>query len=165
MTVERRVEEQRRRRTEEAKATLDTWLRGCLERGKYELWARCNDRMAKPEPVPASAVCTLKFDYEERIAFGDALPRLYDLQIRLPPAAPVKRWRKRPPANVLKPAALAVAATYQPNDPPTQPQWWKALKAQLGEEVTVTRKVALDALRDWAPHLKRRRGQKPNRRN
>jgi hypothetical protein len=154
--------ELRRGRYEEAKATLDIWLRGCLERGEYELWARRNDRLAKSEPVTPSAVCALEFDYEQRTAVGDGLPPLYDLQIRLPPVAPIKRWRKPPPTDKLEAAALAVAKTYQPDDPPIQAQWWKALKAHLPE---VTRKAALNALRDWAPHLLRRRGQKPNRRS
>ncbi len=160
MTVERRVEEQRRRRTEEAKATLDAWLRECLEHGKCELWARRSDRLAKSEPVPASAVCKLKFDYEERIAFGDGLPPLYDLQIRLPPAASVKRWRKPPPPKELKATALKVAKTYQSDNPPTQAEWWKAMKGPLPE---VSRDVAISALRNWAPHLLRKPGQKPNR--
>ncbi len=77
------------------------------------------------------------------------------------PAAPVKRWRKRPPREKLKAAALAVAKTYQPNDPPTQPEWWEALKEYLPE---VSRDVAIEAQREWAPHLLRKRGQKKRNR-
>lgn len=146
-----------------AKAALDTRVRGCLEHDGHELWARRNDRMAKLEPVPVSAIGALEFDYEQRTAIGDGLPPLYDLQIRLSPAAPVKRWRKPPSTDVLKTAALAVAEAYQPDDPPTAATWKQALEARLGEQVTHA--VARDALRDWAPHLRRQRGQKPNRRS
>ena len=66
-----------------------------------------------------------------------------------PAAAPVKRWRKPPPADKLKPAALAVAKTYHPNNPPNAAAWKEALEAHLGEKVT--REVARNALRDWAP--------------
>jgi hypothetical protein len=76
---------------------------------------------------------------------------------------PAQRWQKPPPRDVLEAAALAVAKTYQPDDPPTQAEWWKALNAQLGADVT--RKVALRALVDWAPQWQRQRGQKRNRRS
>jgi hypothetical protein len=76
---------------------------------------------------------------------------------------PIQRWQKPPPRDALEAAALAVAETYQPDDPPTQAGWWEALNAELGERVT--RKVALRALADWAPQLQRQRGQKRNRRS
>ena len=42
----------------------------------------------------------------------------------------VKRWRKRLLADTLKPAALKVAATYQPNDDlPTFPEWKERIEA------------------------------------
>jgi hypothetical protein len=78
------------------------------------------------------------------------------------PAVPVKRWRKLPTAGAIKAAALAAAKTFQSNDPPTESDWKKALEAKLGEEVTI--RLARKALSDWAPHLKRRRGQIRNRR-
>jgi hypothetical protein len=73
------------------------------------------------------------------------------------PAASVKRWRKRPPRDDIKAAALAVAKTYQPDNKPTQPEWWEAFSAQFPEPVA--RSVALDALDKYAKHLKRRPGQ------
>jgi hypothetical protein len=151
------VEEGRRLRFKKAKATLDTWLCGCLRRREYVLWARRNDRMAELKAVPVSAVCTLKFNYEQQTAVGDGLPPLYDLHIRMP----VKRWCEPPSADVLKSAALAVAKRYEPADPPTEAEWKEALEAKLGGPVTY--KVARETLHKWASHLRRQRGQKPNR--
>ena len=75
---------------------------------------------------------------------------------------PVQRWRKPPPDAALKLAALAVADTYQPDDPPTADEWAEALNKELGKPVT--RKIARGALTRWAPQLQRQRGQKRNRR-
>jgi hypothetical protein len=119
--------------------------------------------MAKLKLVPASAIGVLRFNYLEGTARGAGLPPLYDLHIQMPPAAPVKRWRTPPPIDVLKPAALAVAKACQPADPPTAAEWKSALEAQLGKTVTV--RTASKAMLDFAPHLKRQRGQKPNRRS
>ena len=158
------VDEERRRADRDKKqAAIDALLRRCLERGEGELWARPGSAIANPTRIPISAVGALEFDYERRTAVGDGPPPLYDLHIRLPAAAPVKRWRKRLAADDIKGAALAIAKTYHPGDPPTADNWWKALKALLGE--TVTRKTARNALRDWAPHLQRKPGQKRNRRS
>jgi hypothetical protein len=92
---------------------------------------------------------------------------ILDIEVALPPAGaahpPVKRWRKPPSPAAIKTAARAVAKTYQPDDPPTQAEWWTRLNAELGEPVT--RKVAFGALTNWAPQLQRRPGQKPNRRS
>jgi hypothetical protein len=77
------------------------------------------------------------------------------------PSPPAQRWRKRPPVDVLRAAAIEAAKTFQPADPPTQPEWWAALNGELG--APVTRKIALDVLNKWAPHLKRQPGQKRNR--
>jgi hypothetical protein len=141
----------------EARAALVTWLADSSGRGEIELWARPGSRIEDSRLIPPSAVRALQFNYEGRTAVGSGLPNLYDVRVRLPPAVPVKRWRKPPPAVDIKAAALAVAKTFQPNDPPIFPKWWEALNTQVGKPVT--RKVALDALADWAPHLKRRPGQ------
>lgn len=146
-----------------ARAALDNWLRGCADRADFELWARADGRLQDLKPIPPTAIRALEFDYEKGTASGDGLPPLYDLAIRLPPAVPVKRWRKPPPTDVLKAAAIAVAEMYQPDNPPTAVTWKEALEAHLGE--TVTRKVARRALKDWAPHLHRLPGQKRNRRS
>jgi hypothetical protein len=144
-----------------ARAALTTRIRSGVKSNEFELWA-CLAGSLELQRIPASAIDGLEVDYEKRTAAGDGLS-LHDLHIRLPAAAPVKRWRKRPSADDVKAAALALATTFQPDDPPTEPIWWAALNAQLGEEVT--RAVALNALSDWAPHLKRQPGQKRNRRN
>jgi hypothetical protein len=145
----------------EARTALTTRIRSGVKSNEFELYARLAGSL-ELQHIPASAIDGLEVDYEKRTATGDGLS-LHDLHIRLPAAAPVKRWRKRPSADDVKAAALAVAKTFQPDDPPTEPIWWAALNAQLGEEVT--RAVALNALSDWAPHLKRQPGQKRNRRN
>jgi hypothetical protein len=141
----------------EARAALDAQVRGA------ELWARPGGRLAHFSRVPPSAVGVLQFDYEGRIATGDGLPPLYDVEVGLAPVAAVKRWRKRPSAADLKTAALAVAEGYQAANPPTEAVWKRALGEHLGE--TVTRKVARDALAQWAPQLRRQPGQKRNCRN
>ena len=79
-----------------------------------------------------------------------------------PPLPPVERWRKPPPLAAIETAARAVVKNYQPDNPPTQAEWWAAFNAKLGEPAT--RAVALKALGDFAPQLKRTPGQKPNRR-
>jgi hypothetical protein len=156
-------EERRLKACAAAKAALDTRVRGCLERDGYELWARFGSFEGPLKRTPIAAVGGLEFDYEKRTAAGEGLPPLFDAQIRLPPTAPVKRWRKPPPTGVLKSAALAVAQGYQPDDPPTAATWKEALEAHLGEQVTHA--IARNALRDWAAHLRRQRGQKRNRRS
>ena len=91
------------------------------------------------------------------------------VEVRLPtntaapaPSAPVQRWRKPPAAKDLEIAALAAAKTYQPDDPPTEPEWRQTLIDKLGKPVS--RKVARGALARWAPNLRRKQGQKRNRR-
>ena len=157
-----------------ARAALAAWLIGCSERGEIELWARPGSRIEDTRLIPPSAVRALTVDYKKRTAEGppgEGLPRLYDMRVRQAATASpsVKRWRKPPPANAIEVAALAVAKTFAPANPPTQPEWWKAFNAQLGEDGPVPRKVALRALADWAPHLQRQPGQtqrtKSNRRS
>jgi hypothetical protein len=142
-----------------ARTALTTRIRSGVKSNEFELFA-CLAGSLELQRIPASAIDGLEVDYEKRTAVGDGLS-LHDLHIRLPAAAPIKRWRKPPPTDVLKPAALAVAKGYQPDDPPTAADWKEALEAQLGEQVTY--RVARDAMLDWAPHLQRQRGQKPNR--
>jgi hypothetical protein len=103
-----------------------------------------------------------------RIVFVDVGAETLDIEVRLAaeatadaPRRPVDRWRKPPSVEAIEAAALAVAKNYTPDNPPTQADWWTKFNAQLGEKVA--RKVALGALGDYAPQLKRLRGQKPNR--
>jgi hypothetical protein len=141
---------------------LDALIRGCLERGEYELWARPGSPLADSRRIPMSAVPALEFDYEHRRAASHG-PPLLDIRLRLPPTASVKRQHKLPSATALQAAALAIAKTYEPGDPPTAPAWKMALEAHLGK--SVTREVARQALAQWAPHLQRQPGQKRNRRS
>jgi hypothetical protein len=142
----------------EARAALTTRIRSGVKSNEFELFA-CLAGSLELQRIRASAIDGLEIDYDKRTAAGDGLS-LHDLHIRLSVAAPVKRWRKRPSADDVKAAALAVAKTYQSDDPPTDPLWWAALNAQLGEKVT--RAVALNALAKYAPHLKLQRGHKRN---
>ena len=80
-----------------------------------------------------------------------------------PASPPAQRWQKPPPRDVLEAAALAVAEKCNPDDPPTAVDWKVALETQLA--MSVTRKCARDAMRRFAPHLKRQPGQKRNRRS
>jgi hypothetical protein len=150
-------EEGRLARCRRARAALGAQVCGWLQHGG-ELWARPGGLLEDLKPVPASAARGLEFDFEQRTAVGDGLPRLYDLRVRLP-AVPVKRWRKPPSQTAIKAAAREVAKTYQPSDPPTAAAWKAALEEQLGD--LVTREVARAAL---PLQLQRRRGQKRNRR-
>lgn len=88
-----------------------------------------------------------------------------DIEVALPPAGaahpPVKRWRKPPSPVAIKTAALAVAKSYTPDNPPTQAEWRRDFNIQLSEPAT--RAIARKALGDFAPQLQRQRGQKPNR--
>jgi hypothetical protein len=89
------------------------------------------------------------------------------VQIVLPPPAnaktSVRRWRKPPSRTRLEAAARAIAKKFNPDNPPTFPQWKAALKKKLRREITV--KCAHDALVDFAPQLLRKRGHKLNRRS
>ncbi len=100
--------------------------------------------------------------FEHRLEANDFI--LSPLTIGRPPptSPPVERWRRPPPGYRIKAAARAVAKTFQPDDPPTFPEWKTAFEAKLAEPVT--RKIAGDALRRFAPHLLRKPGQKRNRR-
>jgi hypothetical protein len=156
----------------------------------HELQNELRCRIVPHEAVPPgyvidwhSRVSITTLDIEaSTVEIDDPRPRQYDSIVigprrltvgieALPPtdtaedlaSSPAQRWQKPPPRDVLEAASLAVAETYQPDDPPTQAEWWKALNAKLGEPVT--RKVALRALADWAPQLQRQRGQKRNRRS
>src|SRR5262245_15490757 len=132
-------QERRYRPHLEKKAALEAWLREALQRG--ELWGRPGSKFAKLQPIPAVAANDLQFDPENYAARAVGMPMIYDPHPRLQPAAPVKRWRKPPPTDVLKPAALAAAKApyakesrpYQPDDLPTAAEWKEALEAQLGE--------------------------------
>jgi hypothetical protein len=162
-------EERRLAAYSKARAALAAWLADRSERGEIGLWARPGSRIEGQKRIPPAAVRVLEFDYEERTARGKGLPLLYDVlvrqacgrRVRVRQAAganpSIKRWRKRPPADVLKAATLAVAKTFRSSDPPTEATWWKALNAKFDEPVT--RKVARDALTNWASHLKRHPGQ------
>jgi hypothetical protein len=79
-----------------------------------------------------------------------------------PASPPVERWRRPPPQRRIKAAARAAARTFQPADPPIFPEWKTALEEKLAGPVT--REIARDALRRFAPQLLRKRGQKRSRR-
>jgi hypothetical protein len=140
----------------EARAAVTTRIRSGVKSNEFELYARLAGSL-ELQRIPASAIDGLEVDYERRTAVGDGLPPLYDLHIRLPPTAPIKRRHKPLPTDVLRSAALAVAKAYQPDDPPTFATWKEALEAHLGGPVT--RATARKAL-NCVTFLKRKPGQK-----
>jgi hypothetical protein len=137
-----------------AKAALDTFVHGCLERGEHELWARRNDRTAELKQVPASAIEVLRFDYQKHAARGDGLPPLYDLHMRLLSAAPVKRWRKPPQKENIRAALENILEV----DPTLSGEALEsALRDRVGEGMTRAR--ARSEIKQSAPQAVKPRGR------
>jgi len=147
-------QERRHLRFMESKEALDAGVRGCWERGECEVWARPGDLIAKLKLIPVPAANGLEFDYEKHTAGGDGLPPLYDLRIRLPPAAPVKRWRKPPPQKDIK-DALADILKAKPTL--SGEKLATALCERLGEGMT--REKARSAIKRYAPETVKPRGR------
>ena len=79
-----------------------------------------------------------------------------DVRVRRVPAEPVKKaWRGRPNKAAVKAAMGQVAQTYPPDAKPPFPEIQDKLEKLLPG---VTREVARDALKQYAPHLAGRRG-------
>jgi hypothetical protein len=79
-----------------------------------------------------------------------------DVRVRRVPAEPVKKaWRGRPDKAAVKDAMKAVAKAYPLDAQPPFSEIQNKLEKILPE---VTRKVARDALKQYAPHLVGRRG-------
>jgi hypothetical protein len=75
-----------------------------------------------------------------------------------PPAALIKAsWRDRVPEAALKSAMEEIARSYDGKPPPTFDDVWSKLKDCFGPDFP--RAAARDALRDYAPQLKRKPGQ------
>jgi hypothetical protein len=79
-----------------------------------------------------------------------------DVRVQRAATEPVKKaWRKPYTDDELKPATEALAKTYEPGKQPAFKDFWDALKKALPD---ITREQAHDALQQFAPHLRGRRG-------
>jgi hypothetical protein len=75
-----------------------------------------------------------------------------------PSAALIKAsWRDRVPAAALESAMEEIAQSYDGKPPPTENDVWSELKARFGPDFP--RDAARDALKTYAPQLKRTPGQ------
>lgn len=78
-----------------------------------------------------------------------------------PPQAPIDQkatWRDPVSVADLKAAMKDIAKSYEGKPPPSEADVWLALKAHFGRE-DLPRDVARSGIADYAPQLKRRRGQ------
>jgi hypothetical protein len=79
-----------------------------------------------------------------------------DVRVRRAPSKPAKmRWRPPPGRGALAAAMRAIARQYPPGARPAFAEVWQALKVRLGD---VSRQQARDAIADYAPWLRGRRG-------
>lgn len=93
-----------------------------------------------------------------RLCLG-ARDEFIDVRVRRAPAEPVKKaWREQQPdESKLKGAMEKIAQGYPPGARPSFSEIWAGLKAELNQE-DLPRRTAEDALKNYAPHLRGRRG-------
>jgi hypothetical protein len=97
---------------------------------------------------------------ETDVALDEQVPEPPRQKARTSP--PVERWQKKPPLDDVKAAAFAVAETVSADDElPTESEWKAKLETQLGKTVTV--ELAVKALEQFAPQLKRQPGRQKKR--
>lgn len=116
-------------------------------------------RAKRYRTVLPSELARLTPDWELSRLTHAGVDEFFDVRIRHQPLELVKktwRWREHPSQDAFKAAVEDMARTCSQGAKPSEPEILKGLKARLGPGVT--RQMARDAVRDFAPHLRGRRG-------
>jgi hypothetical protein len=107
--------------------------------------------------VPAAELVRLRPDWVVSCLCRREQDEFTAVRVRRAPHEPVKqRWRKQLSRIAVRDVTLEIAAEYSPGAKPPFDEFWEKLKNRLGPEVT--RQVARDALKSFAPQLLGRRG-------
>ena len=122
--------------------------------GKLVLEAIKGLRGRRHQPLAPAALARLTPDWELARLVRDGRDEFIEVMVRSMPATAIPRpWQPKPASEQIKTAAEAIAKAYPPPDSWLPfPKFWAELDARVGAHVS--RRRALRALDDHAPHLR-----------
>jgi hypothetical protein len=127
--------------------------------GELLVQAIKGERGTRPRAVLPAELVRLTPDWDLSRLMRAGRDEFIDVQARRPPREPAKAtWRTDKPSDAeVADAMRVIAQGYPPGAQPAFEIIWTALKARLKRQ-DLPRKVAYNALKQYAPHLRGRRG-------